>query len=226
MEHWNTEVRTSRHALFDTISVVSKAFASPRRLEIIELLSHGERTVESISSTLDLKVGTASAHLQILRMSNLAVTRREGTHVYYRLAGPDVGALFDQLHRVAASHSAEVGRALESYLGTGDDVDQVSHEELVARMESEGLTLIDVREPREFAAAHLPGAINIPLGSLVDRLDSLGTDGEVVAYCRGAYCVLAHDAVRILASHGRPARRLQDGLLEWQAAGRPVEVGA
>lgn len=225
MEHWNTEVRTSRHVLFDQISVVSKAFASPRRLEIVELLSHGERTVESIGSALDLKVGTTSAHLQILRMSNLVLTRREGTHVYYRLAGPDVGALFDQLHRVAATHSAEVGRALDSYLGTGDEVDQVSHDELLARMESEGLTLIDVREPHEFAEGHLPGAINVPLGHLAEGLDRL-RGREVIAYCRGAYCVLAHDAVRILAAHGVPARRLRDGIREWQDAGLPVEVVA
>ncbi|MGO0575374.1 ArsR/SmtB family transcription factor [Ornithinimicrobium panacihumi] len=209
---------------------MSKAFASPRRLEIVELLGRGERTVESIATTLDQKVGTVSAHLQILRMSNLVASRREGTHVYYRLAGPDVAALFDQLHRVATTHSAEVGRALDAYLGTGDEVDEVSHEELRERMATGDLTLIDVREPHEFAEAHLPGAINVPLGQLAEELGSLAAgDREIVAYCRGAYCVLAHDAVRLLAAHGLPAERLhrlQDGILEWQAAGHPVEVGA
>ena len=226
MEQWNAQVDGTRHTLFDEIAVVGKAFSSARRLEIIDLLSHGERTVESISSALGLKVGTTSAHLQILRLSNLVRSRRDGAHVHYRLSGPDVAALFDQLHQVAVSHSAEVGRALEAYLGTGGEVDEVSHDDLVERMASEEVTLIDVREPHEFAAAHLPGAINIPLGRLVDELETLGEDRDIIAYCRGAYCVLAHDAVRLLAAHGRPARRLQDGIHEWRSSGRPVEVGA
>lgn len=226
MDSWNTAVSDPRRReLFDQIAVIGKAFASAKRLEIIELLTHGEQTVETISTRLGLKTSTASAHLQILRMSHLVRTRREGQHVHYRLSGDDVAALFHQLHRVSTEHSAEVGRALESYLGTGD-VELMSHEDLLARLDRDDITLIDVREPHEFAEAHLPGAINVPFGRLVEELDTLDADREIVAYCRGAYCVLAHDAVRLLGAHGRSATRLRDGVLEWRRAGHPLEASA
>lgn len=227
MDPWNTG-DPGRREFFDQLSVVGKAFANPKRLEIIDLLARGEQTVEAIAAVLDLKTSTASAHLQILRLSNLVRTRREGQHVRYRLAGEDVATLFDQLHRVATTHSAEVGRALEAYLGTGE-VDLVSHEELLRRMAADEVTVVDVREPHEYAAAHLPGAINIPFGQLLvelDRIDELGREREVVAYCRGAYCVLAHDAARLLAAHGRPVARMRDGIREWQLAGHPLEESA
>lgn len=227
MDSWNTG-SAERRQLFDQISIVGTAFANPKRLEIIELLTRGEQTVEAIGAALGLKTSTASAHLQILRLSNLVRTRRDGQHVRYRLAGEDVALLFDQLHQVASTHSAEVGRALDAYLGTGD-VDLVSHEELLRRMAADEVTVIDVREPREFAAAHLPGAVNIPFGHLLDELDHLEQvrhEREILAYCRGAYCVLAHDAVRLLVVHGIAATRLNAGIAEWRSAGHPLEESA
>lgn len=224
MNSWNNGGE-ERHGLFDQISVVGKAFASPKRLEIVDLLTHGERTVEEIAGTLELKTSTASAHLQILRLSNLVRTRRVGPHVHYRLAGPDVADLYERLYEVAVEHSAEVERALDAYLGTGE-VDLVSHEELLRRMDSDEVLLIDVREPHEYAEAHLPGAVNIPFGRLLDELDALPQDRDVVAYCRGAYCVLAHDAVRLLAAQGRTITRMRDGIREWRDSGHPLEVGA
>lgn len=222
MNRWNTVSSPERHGLFDEIAVVGKAFASATRLEIIELLTHGEQSVDSIAGALDLKTTTASAHLQILRMSNLVRTRKDGQHVRYRLASQEVAGLFDVLHRVATENSAEVGRALDSYLGTGD-VDALSQEEMLERLDRDDVTVIDVREPHEFAQGHLPGSVNIPLGQIAERLEDLDADHEIVAYCRGAWCVLAHDAVRLLSSHGRSATRLRDGIREWTLAGLPLE---
>jgi len=227
--------RTEKTELFDQLAVVGKAFGSAKRLELIDLLSQGERTVESLAREAGLGVSTASAHLQVLKLSNLVSTRREGTRIHYRLAGGDVLSLYAAMRAVARQHSADVDRALASYLGVaglGDDdsdVEEVPRKELLRLLASGDVTLIDVRPPEEYAAAHLPGARSLPLGDLAEGqgvLESLDEDADIVAYCRGAYCVLAHDAVRLLRARGRRARRLQDGMLEWRADGLPVEVGA
>lgn len=229
------ENRTARSDVFDRLAVVGKAFGSAKRLELIELLSQGERTVESLAREAGLGVSTASAHLQVLKLSNLVVARREGTRVHYRLAGEDVAALYDTMRTVARVHSADVERALASYLGvsglgdTDADVVEISRSELLDRMPEAGLVLIDVRPEEEFRAGHIPGARSVPLGRLAADPTSAGPladDADIVAYCRGAYCVLAHDAVRLLRAQGRSARRLEDGLLEWRTQGHPVEVGA
>lgn len=212
--------------LFDRLAVVGKAFASANRLRLVDLLAQGERSVEHLAREAGLGVTTASSHLQILKLANVVATRTEGTRVFYRLAGDDVAQLYAALGAVARAHSPDVERALASYFGTGsvDDVELVSRDELRRRLRAGEVLAVDVRPAEEYQAGHIPGARSIPFGELLQRLDEL--DGEVVAYCRGAHCVLAHDAVRLLAAEGRPARRLEDGMLEWRAAGLPVAAGA
>jgi rhodanese-related sulfurtransferase/DNA-binding transcriptional ArsR family regulator len=216
-----------RSALFDQLAVVGKAFASAKRLELIDLLSQGERTVDSLAREAGLGVSTASAHLQVLRISNLVRTRREGTRIYYSLAGQDVATLYASMQAVAREHSADVGRALDAYLGVSGlgDVEEVTREELLQRLAAGDVLLLDVRPAEEYAAGHIPGAISVPFGEVAERMGSFDVDSDIVAYCRGAYCVLAHDAVRLLHDQGRDARRLQDGLLEWRLTGLPVEAG-
>jgi len=215
-----------RHAaFFDQLAIVGKAFASAKRLVLIDLLAQGERTVESLAREAGLGITTASAHLQVLKLSNLVTTRREGTRIHYRLAGENVANLYSSMLTVAREHSADVEKALASYLGVGqDDIEEVTREELLARLDRGDVVVLDVRPPEEYAAGHLPGARSVPFGELANHLELADPDVEIVAYCRGAHCVLASDAVRLLRAQGRDARRLQDGLLEWRLAGHPVEV--
>jgi rhodanese-related sulfurtransferase len=168
----------------------------------------------------ELGVTTASAHLQSLKHANLVATRRDGTKIYYRLAGGDVAALYALVRTVASDHLPDIDAARAAYLGPG--IEQVTREELLGRVHSGHATVIDVRPAEEYAAGHIPGAVSIPLDELPKRLAELAADREIVAYCRGAYCVLAHDAIRLLAAQGRSARRLADGMLEWRLADLPV----
>ncbi len=217
----------SRTSVFDELAVVGKAFASAKRLEIVELLAQSEHSVDEVVRATGQGLSTVSAHLQILRAANLVRTRRSGTRVIYRLAGPDVAALHALLGSVARRHSADVGAALDAYLGTGGgEVHEVSREELTARMRERSVTLLDVRPAQEFHSAHIPGAVSMPLAELAARLGEVAADCSVVAYCRGAYCVMAHDAVTLIGAQGRTAARLQDGMLEWRLAGLPVAAGA
>lgn len=218
--------REGKSAVFDRLATVGKAFASAKRLELIDLLSQGERTVESLAREAGLGLSTASAHLQVLKLSNLVETRREGTRIHYRLAGDDVATLYASMGTVARVHSADVGKALDAYLGVSGlgDIEEVTHAELRAKLGAGEVLLLDVRPVEEFAAGHIPGAQSVPFGELEASLGNL--NGEIIAYCRGAYCVMAHDAIRLLNAHGHRARRLQDGMLEWRLAGHPVEVSA
>lgn len=221
--------RSGRDTVFDRLAVVGKAFASATRLELIDLLSQGERTVESLATEAGLQTSTASAHLQVLKLANLVSTRREGTRIHYRLAGGDVAALYASLRAVARSHSADVEAALRAYLGIGrhdaDEVELVTRAELVARLARDEVLLLDVRPAEEYASGHIRGAVSVPFDRVADSLAEVPADAEIVAYCRGGWCVLAHDAVRLLRSQGRTARRLEDGMLEWRVAGLPVEAG-
>jgi rhodanese-related sulfurtransferase/DNA-binding transcriptional ArsR family regulator len=212
--------RDAKNALFDLFAQVGKAMGSGKRLELLDLLAQGERTVEALARAAELGLTTASAHLQTLKRANLVATRRDGTKIFYRLAGPDVAALYALVRTVASEHLAEVATARAAYLGP--DTDQVDREELLRRVDSGQATVIDVRPAEEYAAGHIPGAVSIPVEELADRLAELPLDQEIVAYCRGAYCVLAHDAVRLLTAHGRSARCLADGMLEWRLADLPV----
>jgi rhodanese-related sulfurtransferase/DNA-binding transcriptional ArsR family regulator len=213
--------RDRKTALFDQLARVGKALASGKRLELLDLLAQGERDVASLSAAADLGVTTASAHLQTLRQANLVTTRRDGTRVLYRLAGRDVADLYARLRDVAHSHLPDVEAARRAYLGD-DGGEPVTRDQLQKLAKTQSVTVLDVRPAEEYAAGHIPGAVSIPLDQLADRLAELPDDEQVVAYCRGAYCVLAHDAVRILAAHGRTATRLQDGMLEWLLADLPV----
>lgn len=217
-----------RQDLFDRLAVVGKAFANAKRLELVDLLSQGERTVEALAREADLGVSTASAHLQVLKLSSLVHTRRDGQRIYYRLAGDDVLSLYASLRSVAQRHSADVDRALSAYLGEGvkGDVDEVSREELRRRLESDDVILLDVRPVEEFRAGHILGARSVPFDRVLEVVDELDRARDVVAYCRGAWCVMAHDAVRLLREAGHPAWRLEGGMLEWRQAGLPVEAGA
>lgn len=216
-----------RHDLFDQLAVVGKAFGNAKRLELVDLLAQGERTVEALAREAGLGLSTASAHLQVLKLSSLVRTRREGTRVYYRLAGDDVLDLYASLGAVARRHSADVDHALSAYLGTDllGDVDEVGREELLRRLAADEVVLLDVRPTEEFRAGHIAGARSMPFDEVAGALGVLPTDRDLVAYCRGAWCVMAHDAVRLLHDAGRPARRLEGGMLEWRQAGLPVEVG-
>ncbi len=215
--------RERKTTLFDAFAQVGKALGSPKRLELLDLLAQGERSVEVLAGRAGLGLTTASNHLRILRQAGLVSTRKEGTKVYYRLAGTDVAALWAQLRDVASAHLAGVDRARVAYLGE-DDIDEVTRDELLRRLEDGDVTVIDVRPREEYAAGHIPGAVSIPLDELAGRLAELDAGTTIVAYCRGSYCVLAHEAVRSLTAAGRHALRLHDGMLEWRLADLPVAV--
>jgi DNA-binding transcriptional ArsR family regulator len=207
-------------AMYEEFARVGKALASPSRLELLDLLAQGDRSVEVLASRANLGVTTASNHLQILKRAGLVSSRKDGTKVYYRLAGTDVAAVWVELRDVAATHLADVDRARGAYL-SGEDVDEVTRDERLSRLEVGNVTLIDVRPSEEYAAGHIPGALSLPLDELADRLASLAADTTIVAYCRGSYCVLAHEAVRVLTASGLHARRLRDGVCRTSLS--PVE---
>jgi len=216
--------RAAKDALFAEFAVVGKALGHPKRLELIDLLAQGPRSVEELASAAEVGVSTCSAHLQTLRESGLVEARREGRRIYYSLAGDDVAGLWERLHAIAQQHRPHTEPARRAYLGP-DDTEAVDTDELLRRLDDGGTVVLDVRPGPEYAAGHLPGALHIPLEELSRRAAELPREVEIVAYCRGRYCVLAHDAVRLLAARGRTARRAADGVLEWRAAGVTVEVG-
>ena len=217
--------REAKTALYEQFARVGKGLANPKRLELLDLLSQGERSVEALASTAGLGLSTASMHLQALKDAGLIASRREGTFIHYRLAGEDIGALFAMLRQVAAVHLAEVDRAAAYYLGEDPHVpaDAVKRTELLRRARAGEVVVLDVRPTVEYTAGHIPGAVSVPLDDLERYLVTLPKDVEIVAYCRGAYCVLAYDAVRALNAKGRKARRLHEGMLEWRLAGLPIE---
>jgi len=210
----------AKAALFDEFARVGKALASGRRIELLDVLANGERTVEGLAREGGLSVANTSQHLQVLRRARLVATRRDGTSVYYRLASPEVFELWRALRTLATSRLAEVERLAAAYLGARDELEPVTREELARRLQDDdGLVVLDVRPVAEHAAGHLPGAVSIPVGELRRRLAELPRDREIVAYCRGPFCAFAHEAVALLRREGFSARRLVDGLPEWQAAG-------
>lgn len=215
-----------KSALYDAFAHTGKALASGKRLELLDLLAQGERTVDALAKTAGLNLTTASAHLQTLKQAGLVATRREGVRIHYRLAGEDVGALYALLRQVAQTHQAGVEAARTAYLGDAGEAEEVGREELLARAQAGEVVVLDVRPAEEYAAGHIPGALSIPVAELAERISELPDDAEVVAYCRGAYCVLAYDAVRLLHERGRKAVRLSDGMLEWRLAELPVDSGA
>jgi rhodanese-related sulfurtransferase len=218
------ESRVKKHVLYDGLADVGRALASGPRLVLMDLLSQRERSVDELASSARLSVANASQHLQVLRRAGLVSTRREGARVHYRPAGDDVVALWLSLRAVAAARVGDVERAARDYLG--DDVEAVGRDELAARLGSGEVVVVDVRPRVEFAAGHIQGARSVPLDELETRLAELPPDAEIVAYCRGPYCVYAHEAVRRLTALGRRARRLEDGWPEWRLAGLPHDTDA
>ncbi len=210
--------------LYDRLARVGQAMGSGRRLELIDLLAQGPRSVADLAHTAGLRLSTASAHLQTLKQAGLVSTRRFGTSIHYALTDDDVAALFLKLRTVAGTHLPGVDGALHQYLGTaaGQDTEQIDRDELLRRVSNGDVVVLDVRPAGEYVAGHIPGAVSIPFDELAARLAELPTDIEVVAYCRGAYCVFSHDAVRLLVADGRRAVRLADGMLEWRLADYPV----
>jgi rhodanese-related sulfurtransferase len=210
-----------KNALFEAIAMMGKAFASPRRLELLDLLAQAPRTVDELARASEQSTANTSQHLQALHAAGMVTRAREGTSVRYALAGDEVLALWLALRDASVARLAEVERAAREYLG--DDVDVIGRQELIARLRKGDVVLVDVRPSEEFDAGHISGARSIPLEELEERLAELPDDHEVVAYCRGPFCAYAHDAVRRLQAAGRPARRLEDGWPEWRLAGQPVK---
>ena len=215
--------RQAKDRLFEQFAAVGKALANPKRLELLDLLAQGERSVEALAAAAGLGLTTTSANLQTLRSAGLVATRRDKTKVIYSLAGPEVAALFAELRAVAQAHRAETERARVAYLG-GDDVEEVPAEELLRRAEAGDVVVLDVRPEAEFSAGHIKGAISMPISELDERLGEIPAGPQVVAYCRGPYCIFADDAVRTLRTQGYPAARLEDGYPEWAQAGLPVDA--
>jgi DNA-binding transcriptional ArsR family regulator/rhodanese-related sulfurtransferase len=217
--------RARKDALFAEFAAVGKVLGNPKRLELLDLLSQGPRSVESLADAADLGMSTCSAHLQTLREAGIVESRRDGKRIYYSLAGTDVAGLWDHLRRVAQTHRPHTDLARRAYLGP-EDTAAVDTDELLRRLAGGHVVILDVRPEPEYAAGHLPGAIHIPLEELAERIGELPRNHEVVAYCRGQYCVLAHDAVRLLNAEGVSASRATDGVLEWRLAGVAIEAGA
>jgi DNA-binding transcriptional ArsR family regulator/rhodanese-related sulfurtransferase len=212
-----------KDALFEQFARVGKALASPKRLELLDILAQGERSVESVARATNLKLTTASAHLQTLRQGGLVHSRKDGTRIYYRLASDGVAKLYADVQNVAEKHLADTEWAAKNFLGS-DEIEPVDREDLLGRLKSGRVVVLDVRPSSEFEAAHIDGAISIPVDELEDRLADL-PDLEIVAYCRGRYCVMSYVAVRLLRSRGRMARRLDGGMLEWHLQDLPIAAG-
>ena len=214
-----------KHLMIPRLAGVARALGHEHRLELIEHLGQGERSVEVLADLAGLEVGNASQHLQALRRAGLVTAARHGKYVRYRLADPEVVQVVEGLRRLVERQAAEVGGLIQGYLHDREGLEPVSQDELVTRMRDGVVTLLDVRPANEFEVGHLPGAVNVPLADLRKRLRALPRGQEVVAYCRGPYCVLSFEAVAELRARGYQVRRLETGFPQWRAAGLPVETG-
>ena len=213
-----------KHALFEQFALVAKTLGHPQRLELIEQLGQGPRSVDLLAEKLQLPVANVSQHLQVMRRAGLVVAERRGKFVIYSLNGPSVLEAVASLQRIAKANLAEVDKIVRGYFDRRDALEPVSREELAERVKDGLVTVLDVRPEDEYALGHIPGAINVPLTELERRVRSLPQGREVVTYCRGAYCVLSFKAVEILRKRGVAARRLVDGMPEWTAHGLPVDL--
>ena len=216
---------TPKQALLSQLACVAKALGHAHRLELLELSAQGERSVEALAESAGLKVGNASQHLQHLRRAGLLASRRDGKQVLYRLTDEAIVGLLTDLRCIAERNLAEVRSLLDGYFKDRDSLEPVSRADLVRRMRAGSVIVLDVRPESEYDAGHVPGARNVPLPELKKKLSGLPRNQEIVAYCRGPYCVLSFEAVAMLRERGYKAHRLEDGLPEWKAAGLPVESG-
>lgn len=215
--------REFKDQLYAQFARIGKALASPQRLELLDLLAQGERTVEDLAGEAALSVANASQHLHVLRGARLVESRKEGLYVYYRLAGPTIFALWRALREVGERQLAEIDRLVEAYMRHPEHLEPLSRDDLVHRLTEGGAILVDVRPALEYRQGHIAGAHSIPIEDMEARLRELNVDQEVVAYCRGPYCVFADEAVALLRARGFTARRYAEGYPEWAAAGLPVE---
>jgi len=215
--------RTLKDLLYEQVSRIGKAFASPKRLELLEMLAQGEKSVEMLTAELAIDVKLASAHLKALREANLVQSRRDGKYIFYRLSGDDVAQLGVSLRTVAEEHLVEMRRALQQLIAEPDYLIKTSRADLLQQARNGQVVVIDVRPQSEFDAAHLPFAISLPLAELEQRISELPQGTDIVAYCRGPYCVMSDAAVKLLLSRGYSAKKTTDGISEWQSAGFAIE---
>jgi rhodanese-related sulfurtransferase/DNA-binding MarR family transcriptional regulator len=218
-----TAHREFKDRLFGQFARIGKALSSPRRLEIVDLLAQGERTVEEIAEETSMSVASASQHLQTLKAARMVETRREGIYIHYRLADDDVFRTWQAVRALAESRLSEVDGVVEAYLVDRDALEAVDSSDLLERLRDGSVVVLDVRPEEEYRAGHIPGALSVPVDALEAALKTLPRDREVVAYCRGPYCVFSDEAVAFLRARGYRARRLRQGLPDWRAAGMPVE---
>lgn len=218
-----TDARRYKNATYEQFARIGKAVSAPRRLELLDLLSQGPRTVEALANQAGITIANASQHLQVLRRVRLVETEKRGLFVEYRLADDEVGAFFHALRRLAETRLSEIEAATRAFLEARGMPESVDVAELVRRVREGAVTILDVRPAEEYRAGHFPGAISVPLPELRRRLSELPRDREIVAYCRGPYCVLAVEAVRILREEGIRAQRLSEGVLDWRARGWSLE---
>lgn len=217
--------REAKNALFDAFAEVAKALASGRRAEIVDVLAQGERSVDDIAGEIDQSVANTSHHLQALTRAGLLVSRREGTRVFYALASERVGELWSSLRDVAAETVVGIEKRVNTYLGDRRDVEAITRGELATRLRRRNVVVLDVRPTAEYVAGHIPGARSVPPDEVRQRLRSIPKDSDIVAYCRGPFCVYADEVVRSLRRRGIRARRLEDGFPEWKRAGNEIAVG-
>jgi rhodanese-related sulfurtransferase/DNA-binding transcriptional ArsR family regulator len=217
--------RAAKDALYEGFAEVAKALASGRRAEIVDVLAQGERSVDEIATEIDQSVANTSHHLRAMARAGLLRTRRDGTRIFYALASDRVGDLWSTLRDVATEHTAGLERLVDSYLGERDGLDTIDRDELDRRIRRGDVVILDVRPETEFSSGHIAGATSVPIAELRKHIKALPKDADVVAYCRGPYCVYADDAVRELNRRGYRARRLVDGFPEWKRAGLPVASG-
>jgi rhodanese-related sulfurtransferase/predicted transcriptional regulator len=217
--------RAAKQALFDTLAALASALSAGRRVEIVDLLAQGERSVDEVAGEIGQSMANASHHLRVLARAGLVRSRREGTRICYRLAGVEVEDLWAALRKVAESQRDDLGRLVSAYLGPVEDLEVIGRAELLERLRAGSATVLDVRPVTEYRAGHIPGARSVPLSELHAVLGEIPADIDVVAYCRGPYCVFAPAAVRILRQAGFAAKRMEDGFPEWRRAGLPVAVG-
>jgi rhodanese-related sulfurtransferase len=218
------EKRTFKNSLYEQFARIGKALASPHRLELLDVLVQCERTVEALAQETGMSVANASQHLQVLRAARLVETRREGTSIYYRLASEGVSTLWLSLRQVGEAHLAEIDRVVETFLHDRTHLQPIEASTLLERLRSDQVILLDVRPVEEYNAGHLPQALSMPVGELEVRLSELPADKEIIAYCRGPYCVFADEAVALLRASGYDARRFEQGVADWRMLGLPVEV--